>query len=483
MSEDFDMSELADEEGDDPQWAALKVEQKKELLANVFEDEDWYDGIPAHVGGNSLPEFSEISQRTGAPKDDLRDYYVAWLKMKGYNPKEIMSRGTTSIGSQPSQPQPQPQPVMSESPPPSFGGASTSSSIKGALVNDMVGDVMSSNKSGDPMGEMMKFMMLNQIIESENRRVSEEARMRQQQFDVQQSNTIRQETAARQDQMVQMQMNMMNQWFKNTQKQTDGFFDDTFKDIMKEKLVDSVMGNSSESTLEKVLTRVMDPQLLGAAVSGAKSAFGGANNNVPMGYDSPSYNPYAQPMVVDSVPQEQVEELPQGEAPPQPPQEQPPTDYEPTPDEYKEALINAFKELMGPQMEDPKKREALVAQVDIAVEDVTMKHPELTPENKLAKMQEQLVLVRSLRDIGMGIREAHEQIEKGVEKEMVLNYIKGQLQNQPTFLMLFTNYDYEGMMALVEPYKDTGGVTHDYNFLLKPEIARLVRDILTHVKE
>ena len=71
MDEDFEF-DANENNDDDPQWTALTTEQKKELMSAVFEDDEWYSGTPAHIGGQSLPEFGEISARLSAPKATFR---------------------------------------------------------------------------------------------------------------------------------------------------------------------------------------------------------------------------------------------------------------------------------------------------------------------------------------------------------------------------------------------------------------------------
>ena len=56
--------------------------------------------------------------------------------------------------------------------------------------------------------------------------------------------------------------------------------------------------------------------------------------------------------------------------------------------EFRDTLIEAFKQNMGPQLEDEKTRKALLEQIDIAVSTVKVKYPELTPQNQL-KMSQQ----------------------------------------------------------------------------------------------
>ena len=72
MDEDFEFDANTNND-DDPQWTSLTTEQKKELMSAVFEDDEWYSGTPAHIGGQSLPEFGEIASRLSAPKNDIHE--------------------------------------------------------------------------------------------------------------------------------------------------------------------------------------------------------------------------------------------------------------------------------------------------------------------------------------------------------------------------------------------------------------------------
>ena len=138
---------------------------------------------------------------------------------------------------------------------------------------------------------------------------------------------------------------------------------------------------------------------------------------------------------------------------------------------------------MGAQLEDEKTRKALLEQIDIAVSTVKVKYPELTPQNQLEKMSQQLILVRSLRDIGMGMREAQNYLDNGVGEGTVVSGIKDEIIKQPVFAQIFAENTYTEMMGIIEPYKNTGGVVHDYNYLLQPEIANLCRKVLESFKQ
>jgi hypothetical protein len=165
------------------------------------------------------------------------------------------------------------------------------------------------------------------------------------------------------------------------------------------------------------------------------------------------------------------------------PQEEQLIHAEPNADEYERALLASFQQLMGGELEDEKTLSALQEQISIAVNRVTTQQPELLPQAKLDAMSQELVLIRSLRDIGLGLREAKERIDGGTDESLVLGFIKSELSKQPVFYEIFNTHSYEDLLGAVEPYKHTGGVIHDYQFLLKPEVAEVCRKVLDAVKE
>ena len=158
-------------------------------------------------------------------------------------------------------------------------------------------------------------------------------------------------------------------------------------------------------------------------------------------------------------------------------------DVQVTDEEFRNTLLGAFKQNMGAQLEDEKTRKALLEQIDISIDVVKLKHSELTPQNQLERMSQELILVRSLRDIGMGLRQAKQYLDNGVSETTVISGIKDEINQQPVFAQIFTENTYEQLMGLIEPYKETGGVIHDYNFLLQPDIASLCRGVLVSFKQ
>lgn len=494
--EDYDFDEVS-QNSDDPQWASLTTEQKKELMIEVFDDEEWYSGTPAHIGGTALPEFGEIATRLSAPKSDIQKYYAAWVKTKGLNPQEVMSRGKTMPPApDTSQQHSQQEQPISMPPKISPSGAGVSGQMKGALMNDMLGSMFggaSPSGGGNDMKYMMGMMMMSNMLESERRQHEAGMQMQREQFAASQNNSIRQEQQQRQDMMMTQQMNFMNNMFKQGMNKNEDEFGVLLKTAAMEKVADNLFGGS-ESTAERILNKVLDPGALGAVMAGAKGVMANRQSAVPAGYDVPSYNPYAQPL-----PNPTEQQMMQEQLPPQPQEEElggffegPEQEGAPSgvsevvevsDQEFRDTLIEAFKQNMGAQLEDEKTRKALLEQIDIAVSTVKVKYPQLTPQNQLEKMSQNLILVRSLRDIGMGMREAQNYLENGVGEETVVSGIKDEIIKQPVFAQIFAENSYTEMMAIIEPFKNTGGVVHDYNYLLQPEIANLCRKVLDSFKQ
>lgn len=489
--EDFDMT-AGNDEGD-PQWSSLTTDDKKELMMSVFDDEEWYAGTPAHVGGDALPEFGEIAARLSAPQNDIKKYYAAWLKTQNLNPQEIMTRGKTMAEA------PTPQAVagtapasMPAMPPRASSTAGVASSMKGALMNDMMGNMFGG--SNEPQGQggdmkyMMGMMMMSSMLESERRQHEAQMQLQREQFAANQNNSIRQEQQQRQDGMMTMQMNFMNNMMKQGMKQGEDELGSILKAAAMDKMADNLFGGS-ESTAERILSKVLDPDALGAVVAGARGAMANRQSPIPAGYDVPSYNPYAQPLPPEAqqAPPQYVEqpapqddrgffEGPEQEGPSQ-------MDVQVTDQEFRDTLLGAFKQNMGAQLEDEKTRKALIEQIDISIDVVKLKYSELTPQNQLERMSQELILVRSLRDVGMGLRQAKTYLENGVSEPTVVKGIMDEIQAQPVFAQIFRENTYEQLMGLIEPYKETGGVIHDYNFLLQPDIAGLCRSVLVAFKQ
>ena len=84
MSDEYDG---IDEEDEDIKWRNLDPKQRAKFLRLIFEDEDWYDGTPFHLGGGTNPDFTTVCDRSGAPLSEVKRYYSSWLSKQGFDPK------------------------------------------------------------------------------------------------------------------------------------------------------------------------------------------------------------------------------------------------------------------------------------------------------------------------------------------------------------------------------------------------------------
>ena len=488
MSDDFDMTD-GDNEGD-AQWTSLDPSERKELLKNVFSDNNWYDGISFSDGGQSHPPFDEIATRVGSDQSVIKKYYVAWLKARGFDVESIRTSFSASVDPLASVTTPStPTPVSEPQP----------STAYQQEVNRMQHEAFAPPQSAGPMDlgltppkggsdsdsifSMMQFLSLQQRIASENQHRQMMMQMEQRRLDQQRESELRRESQARDQQFNMQQMAFMREMMRS--KDNDGFFDGDMKTIFKQRMVEQMLdGGSNSGALERIASRLLQPEMLGTLASAASNVMP-TRNQVPAGYDSPNYDPYAQPPRVQNPPPAQP--IPQDvaqdnffEGPEQEPEPEP--DIEVTAEQYKHALLEQFKTIMGAELEDPKTLNAVQEQIDITVDNVVVEFGPLSPQGKLDKMAERMVLVRSLRDIGRGMQDAISKIEEGTDPDLVYSFVVGELKKNEVFWNIFKNNTYDELMALIAPYKDTGGVIHDYNFLLRADVASVCREMLQRVK-
>ena len=153
------------------------------------------------------------------------------------------------------------------------------------------------------------------------------------------------------------QMAFMREMMKS--KDSDGFFDSDMKSIFKQRMVEQMLdGGSGSGALERIASRLLQPEMLGTLASAATNVIP-TRNKVPAGYDSPTYDPYAQPVQVQQPvePTPVVQEAPPAgdnffEGPEEEPEEE--IDVDISPEQYKHALLEQFKQIMGKELEDPK---------------------------------------------------------------------------------------------------------------------------------
>jgi hypothetical protein len=198
-----------------------------------------------------------------------------------------------------------------------------------------------------------------------------------------------------------------------------------------------------------------------------------------------------------AIPEQQVSYEPQPQ-----PVEQPPSGYfgeeneqpqavemqevprEPSADEYQQALMSTLSQLMGPSLQDPKNLEAVKQQVEVAVETTLVENPELLPQMKLIKMTEKILLILNLRDIGLGLKDLLSKTKPGQPpSNLILAVVVEQLRDRPEFYKIFAENTYEELVATIEPFKNTGTISYDYEYLLNPDVAEVCRYMLAAVSE
>jgi len=139
---------------------------------------------------------------------------------------------------------------------------------------------------------------------------------------------------------------------------------------------------------------------------------------------------------------------------------------------------------MGTPTDDPKVIQALQEQVEVAVQTTLMEMPDALPQLKIQRMSDKLLIVRNIRDIGMGLMQLRERTEPGQPvSPLVMSGIIGQLRSSPDFYKIFATNSYDELMAKIEPFKDTGAVAQDYTYLLQPEVQEICRALLNAVAQ
>ena len=484
-----------------PQWRTLSPKERKLLMKNVFSNPDWYDdsqGSPVFEGGSANPMFDEISDKAGAPVKEVKRYYAAWLRNQGFSPSEALkpreaaprqeqgyvssSHAATSPSMVSSPNPPGPPALPTVQPPPDDGG-------------------------GSEMWAMMQFLTQQQYMQMQQQQFQMQMMMEQRRLDQQKESDTRREAMARDQQFMNQQMAFMRDMTKKSGD--DGFFDSEMKGIFKERMVDSMFGEKDNSW-QDTAKEILGSDTLKAAVGGLGGALttaAASRSNIPAGYDNPEYNPYAQGAI--STQTQQPQQIPQEmtqpgqtEAPPQeamdgvffgeeqqaetteaPAAPQQPQPQQFTEDDYKNILLSSYVEAMGPVANDPQVMSALQEQVDVTVSTTLLELPDALPQIKLQSMNEKLLLIRNLRDIGMGMMDLRQRTPAGqVPSDLIVAAVVGELRKNPEFYKIFADNTYDELMAKIEPFKLTGAVEKDYAYLLKPEVQEVCRPLLQAVK-
>ena len=517
MDDDYDEYEGEDESNDALQWRTLTTKERLELMKNIFTNEDWYDGTPFAEGGMAMhdgshnPDFQAVVDKSGAPMKEVKRYYAAWLKRQGLDPKTALS-GSQSSGSMTAVPTAQQNINTMQSTQQSASALSPTMDMGPDPMEQMMATQMQGTQNNQGSSEsnnmmfMMHFLTSQQRMQMQQQQFQAQLMMQQRQGDQQREADMRREQMARDQQFMQQQTTLLRESFKRS---NDRGFEGKLMEAAQEKMIDEMIGGKEENWKDSVKD-VLGSDTLKEAVAGLGGALGARRaTQIPAGYDDTQYNPYAQPLPHQqpqmvqqpAAPQEPQQYLPMVEeappqqldgvffdeqAPPQPaaqpaaqPAPQPSIPQEMTKDEFSKILFASFSEMLGPAMQDPQVSSAVQEQVDVSVDVVMLQMPEAIPQIKLQAMGEKMLLVRNLRDICFGLRDLRERTTPGqAPGGIVIAAVISELRKRPEFYRLFSDNSYEELLAELQPFKDTGAIKFDYEYLLRPEVAEIARYLL-----
>ena len=142
------------------------------------------------------------------------------------------------------------------------------------------------------MWAMMNFLTQQQRMAMQQQQFQMMQMMEQRKLDQNREEGQRREAMARDQQFMNQQMAFMREMMKKNGD--DGFFDTDMKKIMKEKVVDQMLGGGDTGDWKDMVKDVIGSDTMKAAVGGIGSAIG-SRSSTPAGYNVPGYNPYAQP--------------------------------------------------------------------------------------------------------------------------------------------------------------------------------------------
>ena len=507
MEEDYEEDyDYEAEQDEDPQWRLLTPKERKKLLKNAFTNDDWYEdgSLPIHKGGDANPLFDVLADRVGAPLTEIKRYYAAWLNSQGFSAENALKKSAVT-NTNPSETLGQ---FMIKDEPASNPSNNNSNSFG---ISDPGMIPMPPQNQGGNNGEMGMWAMMNFLTQQQRMAMQQQQfqmmqMMEQRKLDQNREEGQRREAMARDQQFMNQQMAFMREMMKKNGD--DGFFDTDMKKIMKEKVVDQMLGGGDTGDWKDMVKDVIGSDTMKAAVGGIGSAIG-SRSSTPAGYNVPGYNPYAQPQpMAQPMPQQAVmpnpsQELPIEMMPQQAPQVETPTGYfgeetpeeqppqqpqmqevprEPTSDEYQQALMSTLTQLIGPSLQDPKNLAAVREQVEVAVETTLVELPELLPQMKLMRMTEKILLILNLRDIGLGLKDLSSKTKPGqAPSDLILALVVEQLRDKPEFYKIFAENSYDELVATIEPFKNTGTISYDFEYLLQPEVAEICRHLLAAV--
>ena len=513
MDDEYDEYEGEDESNDALQWRTLTTKERLELMKNIFTNEDWYDGTPFSDGGMAMrdgshnPDFQAVVDKSGAPMKEVKRYYAAWLKRQGLDPKTALA-GSQSSNNMTAVPTAQQNVSTMHNTQQSDQPLSPTMDMGPDPMEQMMATQMQGTQKNEGSSEsnnmmfMMHFLTSQQRMQMQQQQFQAQLMMSQRQGDQQREADMRREQMARDQQFMQQQTTLLRESFKRS---TDRGFEGKLMEAAQEKMIDEMIGGKEENWKDSVKD-VLGSDTLKEAVAGIGGALGARRaTQIPAGYDDTQYNPYAQPLPPQQAPvirQPSADQPPQQYLPmaeeaqpqrldgvffdeqPAPPEStqplpQAPIPQEMTKDEFSKILFASFSEMLGPAMQDPQVSSAVQEQVDVSVDVVMLQMPEAIPQIKLQLMGEKMLLVRNLRDICFGLRDLRERTTPGqAPGGIVIAAVISELRKRPEFYRLFSDNSYEELLAELQPFKDTGAIKFDYEYLLRPEVAEIARYLL-----
>ena len=82
----------------------------------------------------------------------------------------------------------------------------------------------------------------------------------------------------------------------------------------------------------------------------------------------------------------------------------------------------------------------------------------------------------------MGLMDLRSRTEEGQQPSpLLVSAVVGELRKNPEFYKIFATNSYDELMANIEPFKNTGAVRQDYEYLLQPGTQAVCRPLLEAV--
>jgi len=98
------------------------------------------------------------------------------------------------------------------------------------------------------------------------------------------------------------------------------------------------------------------------------------------------------------------------------------------------------------------------------------------------EFKREVIIVRCAREMGMGLKAMIDHIAKepSLEEHIISTVVKAISKSE--YMSVIKKYDYDKMMAVLHAYEHTGGIYHDYTYLMRPKVATMMREIFSRVR-